>query len=430
MRLWNAWVIALCVGCNFSPGPVDDETTGDSGVMDGALGVLSCGDSILDGDETCDDGNRDSGDGCEADCTITDDWQCNQASPSDCEPTPVLSLTATTAQEGQIAVVRAVLSTPSQLFPVRFQWFTVDDSAVAPADYDPVSMSDAMIPIGADRIDLAISTTPDALVEPPEVFEVRLVNPVAAQPAGDSSAMVTIIDDEPTLTSEGLIVRYTFSEATLNTTPDSVIDQAGDLDLPVSTDQGEPEYFVGPAGGGLRWTTSNRDGQAATAVDGTVVQSRLNGKSTVTIEAVVDIDEADSDGSYLVGVSGGDRGRLAAYATQSDELCFAYDGNLVRCWAATGVVGTGRHVVTVIFDTAANRPLSLFVDGDDRGESNGDPLGSLTLAIPDGETFVVGNRSDGDHAIDGVLSYVALYDVALAPADVQSNADLLLISDD
>jgi len=39
-----------------------------------------CGDGRLTGAEQCEDGNTKGGDGCEADCTITNKWDCEGGS--------------------------------------------------------------------------------------------------------------------------------------------------------------------------------------------------------------------------------------------------------------------------------------------------------------------------------------------------------------
>lgn len=48
-------------------------------------GQTECGNGLLEQGEACDDGNSDSGDGCEASCSITPDWSC-QGQPSVCAP--------------------------------------------------------------------------------------------------------------------------------------------------------------------------------------------------------------------------------------------------------------------------------------------------------------------------------------------------------
>ncbi len=44
----------------------------------------SCGDGNKDGDEACDDGDFDDGDGCSSSCTVEDGWQCSGALPTTC----------------------------------------------------------------------------------------------------------------------------------------------------------------------------------------------------------------------------------------------------------------------------------------------------------------------------------------------------------
>jgi polyhydroxybutyrate depolymerase len=46
---------------------------------------VACGDGIVDGGETCDDGNDQAGDGCGATCTVEAGWSCSGV-PSSCVP--------------------------------------------------------------------------------------------------------------------------------------------------------------------------------------------------------------------------------------------------------------------------------------------------------------------------------------------------------
>jgi len=49
-------------------------------------GTTCCGNGIIEENESCDDGNDVSGDGCDDDCTTTTDWACKGV-PSACYPT-------------------------------------------------------------------------------------------------------------------------------------------------------------------------------------------------------------------------------------------------------------------------------------------------------------------------------------------------------
>ncbi len=63
-----------CTGCYLEPGFECDDT--------GCAGV--CGDGVVVGDETCDDANDDATDGCDA-CAVTDGWYCGNGTTCDDE---------------------------------------------------------------------------------------------------------------------------------------------------------------------------------------------------------------------------------------------------------------------------------------------------------------------------------------------------------
>jgi len=43
-----------------------------------------CGDGVVIGNEGCDDGNQEDGDGCSTQCTVEKGWACAQGSPTVC----------------------------------------------------------------------------------------------------------------------------------------------------------------------------------------------------------------------------------------------------------------------------------------------------------------------------------------------------------
>lgn len=61
----------------------------DSGALapeiDSGMNVI-CGDAVQHQDEQCDDGDRQSGDGCDNLCRVEGGWVCNQSEPSRCTP--------------------------------------------------------------------------------------------------------------------------------------------------------------------------------------------------------------------------------------------------------------------------------------------------------------------------------------------------------
>ena len=63
------WMILAALGCMMFYGCGDDSSGEDT--------VKACGNSQVEGDETCDDGNTESGDGCSADClNVEDGYTC------------------------------------------------------------------------------------------------------------------------------------------------------------------------------------------------------------------------------------------------------------------------------------------------------------------------------------------------------------------
>ena len=59
---------------------LNDAEPSDGDTVDGGVG---CGDGVVAGEEQCDDGNRDPGDGCSPDCEV----ECSNGSTTDCNPT-------------------------------------------------------------------------------------------------------------------------------------------------------------------------------------------------------------------------------------------------------------------------------------------------------------------------------------------------------
>ena len=80
-RLSASWLSALLLlgSLSLSACSSDDEETKDDPPV-----VDACGNSALDGIETCDDGNATGGDGCSSSCQIEAGYQCDDAVPSTC----------------------------------------------------------------------------------------------------------------------------------------------------------------------------------------------------------------------------------------------------------------------------------------------------------------------------------------------------------
>ena len=73
---------------------VVDADNPQNGTNQGTFGLeldtheIECGDGKLDGDEACDDGDREVGDGCTPTCTLEEGFLCTDASPSVCTTRP------------------------------------------------------------------------------------------------------------------------------------------------------------------------------------------------------------------------------------------------------------------------------------------------------------------------------------------------------
>ena len=90
--------LLLIVACGDEEGRVDgpaptdvgtsqdagSEPPGDLGTDLGTSVGPTCGDGILEAGEVCDDGNRDSDDGCSSTCAIEEGWSCEGAERSVC----------------------------------------------------------------------------------------------------------------------------------------------------------------------------------------------------------------------------------------------------------------------------------------------------------------------------------------------------------
>ncbi len=69
----NNWLFLAVMCCMLMMNACSDDS-GSSSNTDEIAQV--CGDSVVTGDESCDDGNTDDGDGCSETCTIEDGWEC------------------------------------------------------------------------------------------------------------------------------------------------------------------------------------------------------------------------------------------------------------------------------------------------------------------------------------------------------------------
>ncbi len=111
----------------------------------------------------------------------------------------LLSVADASAPEGQ-AGTRALLFTVSLTQPagadgVALRWSTADASATAGDDYAAVAAGEALIPAGADRIELAVQIAGDTVGEDDETFVLTIDSASGAEIA-DGVATGTILNDD------------------------------------------------------------------------------------------------------------------------------------------------------------------------------------------------------------------------------------------
>ena len=66
----------------------------------------------------------------------------------------------------------------------------------------------------------------------------------------------------------------------------------------------------------------------------------------------------------------------------------------------------------------------------DSGDNQAFPAQDRLIDLGVGRDFRIGNRDFSVRSPDGRIYYVGIYNAALTPAQVRSNADILLNSDD
>ncbi|WP_434041029.1 MULTISPECIES: LamG-like jellyroll fold domain-containing protein [Sorangium] len=250
--------------------------------------------------------------------------------------------------------------------------------------------------------------------------------------------------DASCLTDDGLVVRYFLDEARAGSAPTQVEDAAA-APLPLALTHGPEMSFAADGAGhtGLSWTTAGADGRASALIDGTKIQSALQGAVAGTIEAVVRIAEVVEGGSRIVHIgTGAEGGRLTLRSEAPGQIVFWWNGDY--CGGAWDAELPERAVVHGVFDSTVQEPaadrLRLYINGAParRRSSVGGycgmhvsvpPLGT-TLDFPDGRHLVLGNRELGGRTFSGAMYYAALYARALTAAELERHTAALLASDD
>lgn len=111
----------------------------------------------------------------------------------------LLSIADAQAAEGQAGTrtlaFLVTLTQPAGPGGVSIRWSTADGSATAGEDYAAVAHAEALIPAGADRVELLVTIAGDTLPEDDETLHVRIDSATGADIA-DGSATGTIVNDD------------------------------------------------------------------------------------------------------------------------------------------------------------------------------------------------------------------------------------------
>ncbi len=269
---------------------------------------------------------------------------------------------------------------------------------------------------------------------------------VAAFSIGASLALFTDTDSVPGnsfttaasfgLVSNGLVDRYFIEEAASGQSPTELVDAApSPLNLPVIYDGTNPTYKEISTGRGWESTTTTNQGRASILVDGTKVQTLLNGSTQGTIEVVLQVDAVTTLWSRFshVGTSS-ESGYFTISSPNLNQLNLYMLGNTLRGQWDPAFGTSGRIVLTLVYDstlsTAADR-VKLYKDGALLTKTGGtDPPQNETISIPNGTNFVIANRELCCRSFDGDIYYAAHYNTALTAGEVSDNSNILLTNDD
>jgi hypothetical protein len=253
----------------------------------------------------------------------------------------------------------------------------------------------------------------------------------------------------------GLVARYFLDEAASGTAPVAVLDAAPNpLHLPTSY-LNQLAYTEAGGNRGLRWPVAAVDGGPAAAIAGTKLQG-FDGGTTLTIEVVVDIDQATSSTSRLCNLGAGPYSAFALGADLPEVVedvpvigspvdvefrgrFTTADYSYARFPVALGRLG--RVVLHAVIDTSEDvrtDRMRLYVNGtrepiEDLYSELGGGMGPAqgeALFVEATETFSIGNRTLGSRSPEGTIFYTALYDYPLQQVQITHNALELLADDD
>ncbi|MEQ9501151.1 MAG: LamG-like jellyroll fold domain-containing protein [Deltaproteobacteria bacterium] len=158
----------------------------------------------------------------------------------------------------------------------------------------------------------------------------------------------------------------------------------------------------------------------------------LDNTRRLTLEVVVDLDDATGFGSRLVHIGTGSTTYLGLII-EDGSVTFPINGSTSIQWNIAVGSLSGPTVLTVVFDSTQsniNNRIDFYVNGSPGPTSQFGPAQNQSFDLASTDNFVIGNRPNGSRSIEGEIGYVAIYDRRLSQQEVADNATALLVSHD
>lgn len=239
--------------------------------------------------------------------------------------------------------------------------------------------------------------------------------------------------DPPALSDDGVIARFFLDEADMGTGPMAALDAIPvPAPFPLELQYDGTMHYTNSLGRlGLAFGDAGADDVARSSTLGTKMHGG-DGSSTLTYELVLGFAAGVGAGSHIVHFGNNGRGAATLAGDNDGELWFSWNNDLVRRWDYAPFLGA-PHVVHLIVDTTvagASSRFRLLVDGAELTPEIAQAVEmDEPLQLPDDAFFALGNRHQ-DRAIQGVISYAAVYGIAMDDDTVAEHVSLLFDSDD
>jgi hypothetical protein len=265
-----------------------------------------------------------------------------------------------------------------------------------------------------------------AVPDEEEEEELRPAAPVLDTPPCDDVGV-------PCLSDDGLVARYFMDEYAGSSAPNLLFDTSADSQaLVVSVGDGL-EFLASNGQGGIGWPAMGSSG-GGWGVGASVSKTleRFADADALTIEAVVDVQDAEPSTSTLFTITGIGAIRISLAATPTDFAVFW--GNLVVGRWAMPVTEMGRVVLHLVIDStlrSAEERVRLHVNGEQREANTAfhELPEHATLNAAPTDWVIIGGISPS-YSVRGSVHYMATYDAAMTLPRVERHAWSLFASDD